>query len=423
MTTGIFMCAVAFIAACAVTWFILWFFFSSPGARRGTFRRPKPPAGNALRDRRITELRWLTTLGAALTTPVLIVSLISTLRPGLVPPWLGNPWFEAILVTPVMFYCGRSIHNAGLPAIAGHRPDMNSLVSLGTWAAYLYGLVVCVAPWALPSGTRDPYFESVGVIITLTLLSRLLDLSARAESPDGAVNAPLGSAPMQHVVDSISRILVPVVMIIAVWTFAGWLVLGPQPRPTHALVTSVSVLIIACPCALGLATPLSVDTALDVGKANGLLITSARVLEHARELQGDLFSHQTLVNAPDGPGEAERIVQVFNTAGLSISLGTGHTEGSAPAADVTVVDGSVAGALKTIRLSEVTMRTIRQNLAWALGFNIVGIPIAVGVFYPFTGWLLSPTVAGFVMLASSLCVLLNTSRLRHFRLAMPRRVR
>ena len=86
-----------------------------------------------------------------------------------------------------------------------------------------------------------------------TVLSQIAAMVARAQAT---------KAPVQQLADKIARYFVPAVMIIAIWTFAIWVSLGPAPQLAHALVTAVSVLIIACPCALGLATPLSVTVSL-----------------------------------------------------------------------------------------------------------------------------------------------------------------
>ena len=318
---------------------------------------------------RANEIRALTKLvivGAVLTLPVFAVAMLHMANPALVPHWMVNPWLQAILITPVMFYCGRPIHTVGFPALAHRSPDMNSLVSLGTSAAYLYSLVTCIAPWVFPEGSREPYFESVGVVITLVLVGRLLETKAREGTgkavqsliklrprtahklngtsadnadhiewrnpanftdtdidaivtgdllivkngervpTDGVIvagearidesmitgeskpvsktagdpvtgatvllkgdcvmratqvgadtvlsqiaamvaRAQATKAPVQQLADKIARYFVPAVMIIAIWTFAIWVSLGPAPQLAHALVTAVSVLIIACP--------------------------------------------------------------------------------------------------------------------------------------------------------------------------------
>ena len=133
----------------------------------------------AERANEIKALTKLVIVGAVLTLPVFAVTMLHMANPALVPHWMVNPWLQAILITPVMFYCGRPIHTVGFPALAHRSPDMNSLVSLGTSAAYLYSLVTCIAPWVFPEGSREPYFESVGVVITLVLVGRLLEAKAR----------------------------------------------------------------------------------------------------------------------------------------------------------------------------------------------------------------------------------------------------
>ena len=341
----------------------------------------------------IKALTKLVIVGAVLTLPVFAVTMLHMANPALAPHWMVNPWLQAILITPVMFYCGRPIHTVGFPALAHRSPDMNSLVSLGTSAAYLYSLVTCIAPWVFPEGSREPYFESVGVVITLVLVGRLLEAKARegtgkavqslirlrprtahklnatsADNVDGiewrnpahftdtdidaivtgdllivkngervptdgvivagearidesmitgeskpvsktagdpvtgatvllkgdcvmratqvgadtvlsqiaamVARAQATKAPVQQLADKIARYFVPAVMIIAIWTFAIWVSLGPAPQLAHALVTAVSVLIIACPCALGLATPTAIMVGTGKGAENGILIKS-----------------------------------------------------------------------------------------------------------------------------------------------------
>lgn len=362
----------------------------------------------AERANEIKALTKLVIVAAVLTLPAFAVTMLHMANPALVPHWMANPWLQAILITPVMFYCGRPIHTVGFPALAHRSPDMNSLVSLGTSAAYLYSLATCIAPWVFPESSREPYFESVGVVITLVLVGRLLETKARegtgkavqsliklrprtahklnATSADNAdhiewrnpanftdtdidtiatgdllvvkngervptdgiivagearidesmitgeskpvsktagdpvtgatvllkgdcvmratqvgadtvlsqiaamvARAQATKAPVQQLADKIARYFVPAVMIIAIWTFAIWVSLGPVPQLAHALVTAVSVLIIACPCALGLATPLSVTVSLGLGATNGVLVTSAKALEQARRIGTVVF--------------------------------------------------------------------------------------------------------------------------------------
>lgn len=584
----------------------------------------------AERANEIKALTKLVIVGAVLTLPVFAVTMLHMANPALVPHWMVNPWLQAILITPVMFYCGRPIHTVGFPALAHRSPDMNSLVSLGTSAAYLYSLVTCIAPWVFPEGSREPYFESVGVVITLVLVGRLLETKARegtgkavqsliklrprtahklnatsADNVDGiewrnpanftdtdidtiatgdllvvkngervptdgiivagearidesmitgeskpvsktagdpvtgatvllkgdcvmratqvgadtvlsqiaamVARAQATKAPVQQLADKIARYFVPAVMIIAIWTFAIWVSLGPTPQLAHALVTAVSVLIIACPCALGLATPLSVTVSLGLGATNGVLVTSAKALEQARRIGTVVFDKtgtitRGVVDAaadwdkpsyeqdtvkegsreaiaalrargirtvmlsgdkaevagriarevgidtvicevkPDGKaywiaklqrerdeaaakstdgtsrtaaqsrtliamvGDGINDAPALAQADLGIAIGTG-TDVAMQSADVTLMSGDLRGVIKTINLSNATMRNIRENLGWAFGYNVIGIPVAAGVLYPFTGWLLSPMIAGLAMALSSVCLVLNANRL------------
>lgn len=584
----------------------------------------------AERANEIKALTKLVIVGAVLTLPVFAVTMLHMANPALAPHWMVNPWLQAILITPVMFYCGRPIHTVGFPALAHRSPDMNSLVSLGTSAAYLYSLVTCIAPWVFPEGSREPYFESVGVVITLVLVGRLLETKARegtgkavqsliklrprtahklnatsADNVDGiewrnpahftdtdidaiatgdllvvkngervptdgvivagearidesmitgeskpvsktagdpvtgatvllkgdcvmratqvgadtvlsqiaamVARAQATKAPVQQLADKIARYFVPVVMIIAIWTFAIWVSLGPVPQLAHALVTAVSVLIIACPCALGLATPLSVTVSLGLGATNGVLVTSAKALEQARRIGTVVFDKtgtitRGVVDAaadwdkpsyeqdtvkegsreaiaalrargirtvmlsgdkaevagriarevgidtvicevkPDGKaywiaklqrerdeaaakpvdvasrtaaqsrtliamvGDGINDAPALAQADLGIAIGTG-TDVAMQSADVTLMSGDLRGVIKTINLSNATMRNIRENLGWAFGYNVIGIPVAAGALYPFTGWLLSPMIAGLAMALSSVCLVLNANRL------------
>src|SRR5260221_8573250 len=91
-----------------------------------------------------------------------------------VPAVLLNHWVQAALITPVMFYTGWPIHRTGWLALSHRSTDMNSLITLGTIAAYGYTLVVTLAPGLLPVGVRGGYFETAAVLLTLILLRRLI---------------------------------------------------------------------------------------------------------------------------------------------------------------------------------------------------------------------------------------------------------
>ena len=318
------------------------------------------------------------TLAALLTLPVFILEMGSHLIPAL-HHWLmanlGNshwPW-QALLTSLVMFGPGRVFYLKGLPALARFQPDMNSLVALGSLAAWGYSLVATFYPQALPSAAVHVYYEAAAVIVTLILLGRLLEARAKGRTSEAIsqliklqpatanrldageiravdikllqpgdlllvrpgeripvdgnleggssfvdesmmtgepipVNKSVGDLviggtlnttgsftyrvtkvgqdtmlaqiiqlveqaqgnklPIQALVDQVTRWFVPAVMLVALLTFALWLVFGPEPSLSFALVNAVAVLIVACPCAMGLATPTSIMVA--TGRAAGL---------------------------------------------------------------------------------------------------------------------------------------------------------
>ena len=118
--------------------------------------------------------------GAVLTLPVLYAVMAHEVFKAWVPPVLLNHWVQLALITPVMFYTGWPIHRTGWLALSHRSADMNSLITIGTVAAYGYSLVVTIAPSLLPAGVRGVYFETTGVILTLILLGRLIETRAKA---------------------------------------------------------------------------------------------------------------------------------------------------------------------------------------------------------------------------------------------------
>ena len=340
-------------------------------------------------ERRSLTLRVIA--GAILTLPVLYAGMVSGfISQDLVPALLDNNWFQLGLITPVMVYAGWPIHRTGWLILSRRAADMNSLITVGTLAAFLYSLIVTVSPGVFPEDLQEVYYESVGVIITLIMLGRLLEAIAKGGTSEairklislqaktarvmrdgqvmdvlieavqigdivivrpgekvpadgeiiegrssldesmvtgesipvtkgnrdtviGATINQTGSfrfratkvgkdtmlaqiiqlveqaqgskAPIQRLADLIASYFVPAVMFITVATFIIWFHFGPDPAFTFALVSGVSVLIIACPCALGLATPLSIMVSTGKGAQNGILIRSAEALETAHKLQ------------------------------------------------------------------------------------------------------------------------------------------
>jgi Cu+-exporting ATPase len=344
----------------------------------------------AARRAEVADLLRRLVVGAALTAPVLFAVMgRDVFGVEWIPMLMLNRWLQLALIAPVIVWVGWPIHRTGWLALAHRAADMNSLITLGTVAAFGYSTVVTIAPSVVPADVRDVYFEAVGVIITLILLGRLLEARAKAgtgeairrliglqartarverdgttieipvedvvvgdvvivrpgekvpvdgEIHDGASSvdesmvtgesmpaskqpgdvvigatlnqtgafrmratkvgrdtmlaqivrlvrdAQSSKAPIQRLADAVARWFVPAVLVIAITSFVVWFDVGPEPALTFALVAAVAVLIIACPCALGIATPLSIMVATGKGAEAGVLIRSAEALETAHKL-------------------------------------------------------------------------------------------------------------------------------------------
>ncbi len=617
-------------------------------------------------------------------------------------------WILSALVTlPVLFYSGYDFFTGAWAAFKHRSANMNTLIALGTGAAWLYSTFAIAFPSVFPEGTSEPFYDVVAVVIALVVLGQALELRAKGQSSsaikkllglqaktarvirdgkemdlpveevlvgdviqvrpgekipvDGVIvegssavdesmltgeslpaskkmgdevigatinktgafkfrttkvgkdtalaqivkmvqDAQNSKAPIARLADTISGYFVPVVMILAVWTFVVWFVIGPQPQLVYALVTSVTVLIIACPCALGLATPMSLMVGIGKGAENGILIRSGEALQTARaiqtivldktgtitkgkpELTDTVMSDQSSVDsdqllrlaasvekvsehplaqaivegaqarklelaevkdfeaipghgvsakvedkhilignlklmnrenivlglleeqsksiADDGKtpmyivldGKAAGIIAVADTvkedsaeaikvlqsmgievvmitgdnrrtaeaiarkvgvtrvlaeglpedkakniqqlqsegkkvamvgdgindapalaqADVGLAIGTG-TDVAIEASDITLIKGSLKGVVTAIEVSRATMKNIYQNLVGAFFYNVLGVPIAMGLLFPFFGLLLSPLIAGAAMAFSSVTVVGNANRLRGFK--------
>lgn len=461
MGLNLFIAVICVVVALLLTFLTIRFFFGARAraadAETGAFRdQPEQEpvhAGDTLRTRRsdnAASIRLLTTqvvVAAVLTLLVIIPDLLHMMRPSIVPGWLIAPWLQAIIITPVMFYSGYPIHIDGRSAIRRRVPNMNSLASVGSGAAYVYSLLVCFAEDLLPDSMHDVYFQVTGVIITLVLLARLMSdrwLPRRA------------AFPLQTKVDRLSHILVPIVFLIAVWTFVVWLIFGRQPAFARALLIAIGVLIIACPVALGWAAPLAATFATDRARRAGMRVLTTSALQQAQDVRAVVFSstladasRETIdalldaglgvdvVDASDTDDAVRRIgerrakLDIDGDDAALLFVGDGHEDVAVRnAADIAVVVTKDADAdfvhadvvtdepggacvPQLIRLSKAMVRNIQENAIWAFVFNLIGIPIAAGVLYPFTGWTLDPSLAGLAMFLSSLAVLLNALRLRH----------
>src|SRR5690554_5071155 len=158
----------------------------------------QPEDGDAEeRERRveIADLRRRVALGTILTAPVVFaVMLVEFFNVSWMPELLMNDWFQFALITPVMMYAGWPIRRIGWQALSHRTAEMNSLITLGTIAAYGYSLVVTFFPALLPTELREVYYEAVGVIITLILLGRLLETKAKAGTGE-AIRSLIGLQP------------------------------------------------------------------------------------------------------------------------------------------------------------------------------------------------------------------------------------
>ena len=342
------------------------------------------------KDAERAELKRDLTLAAVLALPVFVLEMGSHMIPGM-HEWVASTigiqqsWYlQFVLTLLVLAIPGWRFYEKGFPALFRLGPDMNSLVAVGTAAAFGYSMVATFAPSLLPAGTVNVYYEAAAVIVALILLGRFLEARAKGRTSEaikrlvglqakeahvlrdgrivdipindvaqgdivevrpgervpvdgevtegrsfvdesmitgepipvekaegstvvgGTVNqkgaltlratavggqtmlaqiirmveqAQGSKLPIQAVVDKVTLWFVPAVMLAAVLTFLVWLVFGPSPALSFALVNAVAVLIIACPCAMGLATPTSIMVGTGRGAEMGVLFRKGEALQ------------------------------------------------------------------------------------------------------------------------------------------------
>jgi Cu+-exporting ATPase len=154
-------------------------------------------------------------------------------------------------------------------------------------------------------------------------------------------------------------------------------------------------------------------TAESVARLAGIDRVVAGVLPEGKvaEVQRLQAGRQVVAMVGDGVNDAAALA----ASDIGIAVGTG-ADVAVEAADVALMRGDLAGVANAIELSRRTMRTMKQNLFWAFGYNVIGIPLAAGVLYPAFGWLLSPVIASAAMAFSSVSVVANSLRLRQARI-------
>ena len=363
----------------------------------GMALEPMTPAAAGGPNPELIDFRRRLKIGAPLALAVLLLDMSGHLGVP-VAEWIGpriHAWLQFALTTPIVFWLARPVFERGWASIGNRSPNMWTLISLGTAAAYLFSAAAVLAPGLFPASVRGAhglppvYFEAAAIILILVLTGQVLELAARERTGDalralldlapararrvgdgadedvpldavqagdrlrvrpgeavpvdgvvltghgaadesmitgepmpvektagdavtgGTLNrsgsfvmraervgadtllariidlvarAQRSRAPIQALADRVAGWLAPVVIAASAAACAAWLIFGPPPALSFAVIAAVSVLIIACPCALGLATPMSIMVATGRGARSGVLIRDADALERFAEV-------------------------------------------------------------------------------------------------------------------------------------------
>jgi Cu+-exporting ATPase len=400
------------------------------------------------REKEYAGLRRDLIVGAVLSVPITLGCMMGYL----------NPYVLFILTTPVQFILGMRFHRAAVAAIRHFSTNMNTLISVGTWSAYIYSAAATFAPDIFIQSGLTPhlYYDTSAAIITLILLGRFLEQRARGQTSEairkligmqpktarvvrdqvesdvpiefvapgdvivvrpgekapvdgiitegassmdesmltgeslpvdkiagdkifgGTVNlfgsfrmsaektgaesslariiqlmeeARGSKAPIQRLADRTAAVFVPVVISIAALTFALWFAFGPKPSFTLAVMNFIAVLVIACPCALGLATPTAVMVASGKGAENGILIRNAQALENAYKITTVVLDKTGTLTR--GKPELTDVVSTTSRGGISVELAlalaaSAEKNSEHPIGAAIVAGAAVRGILKLI---------------------------------------------------------------------------
>jgi len=274
MGFDLFMTVAAIVAAAVATWAILRLFLSendgiAPSRQRITDEKPAKnhtenpdETAGATHRRDIAKRLAIATI---LTAPTFTVTMLAFGGIAL-PHWLANPWLHAIIATPVMFYCAAPMHNRGTAALKSHTPNADSLLSLAMTIVYVYSLLACVVSWIFPAGSRNQYFAFASMVAVLSLaISLIVQRPMTRKASEGDIptaqsqkTQEIQSQETQQSMDTliqasitceirtrVTQITATVTMVIAVWTFALWLIFGLQPKLAIAVLIGATVLTVA----------------------------------------------------------------------------------------------------------------------------------------------------------------------------------